>query len=85
MSQSTVCQECGSRRVFVQVNITTPLTELEITHRQDLQLEQPKRSIGFLGLGGKSNTSSLVALSCTNCGYTTFYAREPENLIPDKK
>src|SRR4051812_26421111 len=46
MSQSTVCQECGSRRVFVQVNITTPLTELEITHRQDLQLEQPKRSIG---------------------------------------
>jgi len=49
MSQSTIYQECGSRRVFVQVNITTPLTELEISHRQDLQLEQPERSIGFLG------------------------------------
>jgi hypothetical protein len=84
MNQPTVCHECGGRRVFVHVNITTPLTESEFTHRRELQLQQPKRSIGFLGLSGKSNTSSLVALSCTHCGNTTLYATEPENLMPDE-
>jgi predicted nucleic-acid-binding Zn-ribbon protein len=26
--------------------------------------------------------SELRAVVCTNCGYTTFYAKQPEKLVP---
>lgn len=83
MNQPAICSECGGTRVLVQVTITTPLTELDPTKERELQLQQPKRSIGFFGLSGKSNTSSLFARTCTRCGNTTLYATDPQDLIPD--
>ncbi len=82
MSASAVCDQCGGRRVTVDVDISTPLTEL--IEVRELQLVQRKRSTGLFGLSGKSNISSLAAITCTQCGKTTLYATEPKNLVPDE-
>ena len=76
------CPECGGQRVRTTLNIN-PLVGME---QNELQLRQPKRVIGLGGLfSGQSNKSEVATVSCTNCGYTTLYATQPGNLIPDEE
>ncbi len=76
------CPECGGQRVRTTLNIN-PFVGME---QNELQLRQPKRVIGLGGLfSGQSNKSEVATVSCINCGYTTLYAAQPGNLIPNEE
>ena len=66
------CFICGGECVMVQVTPLHTGTSLIAT--------QSERSTGLFS--GRSSWSYLDALACTRCGYTTFFARQPENLKP---
>lgn len=74
-STSRPCSECGGQRVVTRLTIEGEGTLVE--------LYQPMRSTGLFS--GKSNTSQLHTLTCTNCGFTTLFAAFPTNLIPDQE
>ncbi|GAC1428369.1 MAG: hypothetical protein NVS4B1_07340 [Ktedonobacteraceae bacterium] len=77
------CPECGGQRVRTTLNIN-PLVGME---QNELHLRQPKRVIGLGGLfSGQSNTSEVATVSCTNwSGYTTLYATQRSNRIPNEE
>ena len=80
------CPECGGQRVRTMLDITATGINSTGLDWDGVQLKQPERVIGLGGLfSGKSNTSEIVSVSCTNCGYTSLYATEPSNLIPDEE
>ncbi len=81
-SSLKACPECGGQRVRTTLDIN-PLVGME---QNELQLRQPKRVIGLGGLfSGQSNKSEVATVSCINCGYTTLYAAQPGNLIPNEE
>jgi predicted nucleic-acid-binding Zn-ribbon protein len=54
--------------------------------KNELQIRQPQHAIGLGGLfKGESNKSDVASASCIECGYTTLYATDPKNLIPDEE
>ena len=63
------CPECGGRRVWVAYIYTGGVS-----------LIQPMRSTF---LKRRKNATRTTALACTVCGYTSIYADQPGNLIPD--
>ena len=65
------CPECGGRRVWVSYLYTGGVL-----------LKQPGRSPSRFS-SKKQNYSNTSALACTVCGYTSIYADQPGNLIPD--
>jgi predicted nucleic-acid-binding Zn-ribbon protein len=73
------CPECGGRRVEVQDNMQLHGGPL-FTYA--MYLTQNARSSKFWK--GNSNRSETLTLTCLQCGYTAWYAREPFNLIPDE-
>lgn len=72
------CLECGGDRVFVSTVVrgTSGLPG-------NIIFQQPRRSVSFFGKNKRSNNSSSQALVCLQCGHTTFFATQTENLIPD--
>ena len=80
------CPECGGQRVRTTLDISATGINSTGLDWYGIQLKQPERVIGLGGLfSGKSNKSEIAAVSCTNCGYTTLYAAQPGNLIPDEE
>ncbi|HTI13212.1 MAG TPA: hypothetical protein VL461_01420 [Dictyobacter sp.] len=77
-AEKTPCPECGGRRV--RVTAFTHHGQVAVPHTLDLK--QPNRSL-LSRLQGKSNSTPAYAIACTICGYTSFYATQPKNLIPD--
>ncbi len=69
------CPECGGQRVQVSLSTIQPNILLQVT--------QQKRKTKLFS--GHSNQSYVSALTCTTCGYTTLYATQPSNLIPDEE
>ena len=67
------CPECGGPRAVVVLKTAYEGAMVE--------LMQPLRYTALFS--GKSNTSQMNATTCTHCGYTTLYAIQPANLIPD--
>jgi DNA-directed RNA polymerase subunit RPC12/RpoP len=65
------CPECGGRRVFV-----------EYTGYGIIILKQPAHHASIFS--NETNISGTRALTCTQCGLTTIYARTPQNLIPNQ-
>ncbi len=65
------CPECGGERTFVKYNKQYPNTEIKLV--------QPHSAYGLL-----MNTSTIDALTCLTCGYTTLYATQPDKLRPYK-
>jgi hypothetical protein len=63
------CPECGGRRVWVAY-----------LYNAGVSLTQPGRSTF---LRRRKNSTKTNALTCTVCGYTSIYASQPGNLIPD--
>ena len=68
---SKPCPECGGERTFVKYGKVYP--------REEIRLVQPHSAYGFF-----MNTSSIDALTCLTCGYTTLYATQPDRLKPYK-
>lgn len=77
-SKTKPCPECGEERVWVTATTRAQGSGILI-------LEQPQRFVPFLSPERKKNWSHVQALTCTFCGYTVFYANDPNNLIPDKE
>jgi predicted nucleic-acid-binding Zn-ribbon protein len=73
------CPECGGRRVEVQDNMRG---YGGIVYA--MFLTQNARSTSILKKG-KSNRSGTLTLTCLQCGYTSWYALQPLNLVPDGK
>lgn len=59
------CPECGTTRIAAEGLNTVRVV------RSDVNL---------LSKGSSSNNSELWALVCPNCGYTSFYAKNPSHL-----
>lgn len=64
-----LCPECGGRRVWVAY-----------IYNAAVSLTQPRRSTF---LKRRKNSTKTDALACTVCGYTSIYASQPSDLIPD--
>ena len=67
------CPECGGERTFVKYNKQYPNSEIKLV--------QLHSEYGFLV---DSGSSTIGALTCLTCGYTTFYATHPDKLRPYK-
>jgi len=68
------CPNCGGKRTIVRVQTIQGYL---------LRLVQTKRTAGLFS--GRSNKSYLGAFACTRCGYTTLFALQPSDLIPDQE
>ena len=67
------CPECGGERTRTKYN--------KQYLNSEIKLVQPHNAYGFLmNLG----SSTIDALTCLSCGYTTLYATQPNKLRPYK-
>lgn len=63
------CSECGGRRV--KVDLFPSVIVLKQGYAMPMFLTK------------SSKYSSIKAISCLKCGHISFYAEQPEKLIPD--
>lgn len=77
------CPECGGQQLSVEVGLSLSLSNASGTGT--VTLRQPRRKIPFFRqiFSSETNVSNVRAVTCLSCGYTTFFATELHNLLPN--